>query len=174
MMTRRTALGVIASAFVPGTSARRRPGARLLQSAASKPRPCPPIAERLPAAPRVVNVAAMGRQPGRYGGVVRTLIGSQKDIRLMTIYGYARLVGFDEKLNLQPDILESFEAVEDRDLHLQDSRRPQMVGRQPAHAGGFPLLLGRRLLNEDLTPGGPATALAGRRQAAALRDRRSS
>ena len=32
----------------------------------------------------------------------------------MTIYGYARLVNFDEKLNLQADILESFETIEDR------------------------------------------------------------
>ena len=51
-----------------------------------------------------------GAQPGRYGGDVRTLIGSQKDIRLMTIYGYARLVGYDEKLAFHPDILESFES----------------------------------------------------------------
>jgi peptide/nickel transport system substrate-binding protein len=64
--------------------------------------------------PRIVKVASMGRQPGKHGGTVRTLIGSQKDIRLMTIYGYARLVGYDETLTLQPDILESFTSEEDR------------------------------------------------------------
>ena len=112
----------------------RRSGARLSASRCWRPRPAgtrPPPAQE-PA--RVVNLVAMGRQPGQYGGVVRTLIGSQKDIRLMTIYGYARLVGYDEKLNLQPDILESFEAVGGSHLHLQDSRRAQMVGRQPADA----------------------------------------
>ena len=41
--------------------------------------------------------------PGRHGGDIRTLIGGQKDIRLMTIYGYTRLVGFDEKLTLQTE-----------------------------------------------------------------------
>lgn len=74
----------------------------------------PPMAERLPKVPRVINLAAMDRKPGQYGGSARMIIGSQKDIRLMTINGYARLVGFDEHLALQPDILESFEQVENR------------------------------------------------------------
>ncbi|OWK19290.1 hypothetical protein AJ88_44845 [Mesorhizobium amorphae CCBAU 01583] len=56
----------------------------------------------------------MGRQPGQYGGTLRTIIGSQKDIRMMTIYGYSRLVGYDEKLNMQPDILESYDVADDR------------------------------------------------------------
>ena len=83
----------------------------------------PPVAERLPRTPRVINVAAMGGEPGRHGGTIRMLIGGQKDIRLMTINGYARLVGYDEKLEFQPDILESFEIVEEPHLHLQDARR---------------------------------------------------
>ncbi|WP_227649953.1 ABC transporter substrate-binding protein, partial [Klebsiella pneumoniae] len=51
--------------------------------------------------------------PGQYGGTLRTIIGSQKDIRFMTIYGYARLVGYDEHLVLRPDVLESFESEND-------------------------------------------------------------
>ncbi len=74
----------------------------------------PPMTERLPKVPRVINLAAMDRKPGRYGGTARMVIGSQKDTRLMTINGYARLVGFDEHLVLQPDILERFEQVENR------------------------------------------------------------
>jgi peptide/nickel transport system substrate-binding protein len=74
----------------------------------------PEMAERLPRVPRVVNMAAIGRKPGKYGGVIRCIVGGQKDIRLMTICGYARLVGLDEKLQLHADILESFEAIEDR------------------------------------------------------------
>ena len=110
--------------------------------------------------PRVVNVAAMGRLPGQYGGTCGSLIGSQKDIRLMTIYGYARLVGYDEKLKLQPDILESFECRGGSHLHLQDPRRPQMVGRRAADVRGLPLLLGGRAVsNEDLSPGGLPPAL---------------
>lgn len=113
MITRRTALGVIGSALLPGTlrAADREPEFFKSQLDEGK---LPPVAERLPRTPRIVKVASMGRQPGRHGGTVRTLIGSQKDIRLMTINGYARLVGYDETLTLQPDILESFTSEEDR------------------------------------------------------------
>ena len=43
---------------------------------------------------------------GRYGGEVRTLMAKDRDIRMMVVYGYARLVGYDEQLQLVPDILE--------------------------------------------------------------------
>ena len=33
-------------------------------------------------------------------GTMRMLIGGQRDIRLMPINGYSRLVGYDEQLNL--------------------------------------------------------------------------
>jgi peptide/nickel transport system substrate-binding protein len=38
---------------------------------------------------------------------------------------YARLVGFDEKLNIQPDILESFEAQEERifTFHIREGHK---------------------------------------------------
>jgi peptide/nickel transport system substrate-binding protein len=113
LITRRTALGVIGSALLPGTlrAADREPEFFKSQLDEGK---LPPVAERLPRMPRIVKVTSMGRQPGKHGGTVRTLIGSQKDIRLMTIYGYARLVGYDETLTLQPDILESFTSEEDR------------------------------------------------------------
>ncbi|MCB8835615.1 hypothetical protein LJD42_29145, partial [Escherichia coli] len=68
----------------------------------------PPLAQRIPKRPRIINLKEMGRVPGQYGGTLRTIIGSQKDIRFMTIYGYARLVGYDEHLVLRPDVLESF------------------------------------------------------------------
>ncbi|MDB5526803.1 MAG: transporter substrate-binding protein [Rhizobium sp.] len=113
MIKRRTVLGLLASCFIPAISkAQSREPSYLWPKlrAAS----LPDLVDRLPKKPRIVNMAALGRKPGVYGGVVRTLIGSQKDIRLMTIYGYARLVGYDEKLALHADILESYEAIEAR------------------------------------------------------------
>ena len=79
----------------------------------------PPRQYRIPGEPRVMQLAAMGREPGRYGGTVRMLVGSAKDIRLMTICGYSRLVGYDEKLNFIADILESFENLNDRTFTLR-------------------------------------------------------
>lgn len=70
----------------------------------------PPEAERLPKVPRVVTIdQSTGREPGKRGGTIRTLMAEQGDLRLMTVYGYARLVSYNSSLEMQPDILESFE-----------------------------------------------------------------
>jgi peptide/nickel transport system substrate-binding protein len=53
----------------------------------------PPEAERLPKEPRVMTIdETTGRTVGKRGGTIRTLMAEQGDLRLMTVYGYARLV----------------------------------------------------------------------------------
>src|SRR5262245_60731650 len=99
---------MLASSLLPGIS-RAEPGEPEYLQPELGPDGLPPLADRLPRNPRVINMAAFGRKPGKQGGSVRTIIGGQKDIRLMTICSYARLVGYDEKLQLHADILESFE-----------------------------------------------------------------
>jgi len=85
----------------------------------------PPVGERLPLNPRIINLASMGRKPGRHGGTWRMLIGKVKDIKLIPIYGYARLVGFNEKFELEADILESYEVEEGRifTFHLRKGHK---------------------------------------------------
>ncbi len=85
----------------------------------------PAMADRLPKVPRVVNLAAMGREPGRQGGTIRSLIAGQRDVRYMPVNGYARLVGYDMQFNLQPDVLERYEVVTDRafTLYLREGHR---------------------------------------------------
>ena len=104
----------------------------------------PPIVERLPKAPRVVDLPAMGRETGQPGGVWRMLMGDQRDLRFMTVFSYARLVTFDEKLNLVPDILQSLDDQDDKvfTLHLRPGHK--WSDGQPLHGRGLPLLLGRR------------------------------
>lgn len=117
MMRRRTFLGSMVAMSLPGIARGQAPADEReppflherLRAAA-----LPDIADRLPKRPRVIDLAAMGRAPGRYGGDVRVLVGSQRDTRLMTVNGYARLVGYDENLNLHADILESFTVEEER------------------------------------------------------------
>ena len=113
MIKRRTVLGMLASCIVPAIARAqsREPDFLLPRVNADS---LPELADRLPKVPRIINMAASGRKPGKYGGVIRSIIGGQKDIRLMTICGYSRLVGYDEKLELHADILESFDVVEDR------------------------------------------------------------
>ncbi|MEA3291481.1 MAG: ABC transporter substrate-binding protein, partial [Pseudomonadota bacterium] len=40
----------------------------------------PPVGERVPTVPAVVDLKAVGREPGRYGGELNTLMGKTKDI----------------------------------------------------------------------------------------------
>lgn len=119
----------------------------------------PALAQRLPKMPRVVNVAAMGREPGRYGGSVRTIIGGQSDLRYMTIYGYSRLVGYDQTLTLQPDILESFEAENDTIFTFKLRDGHKWSDGQPFTSDDFRYWWEDVILNKSLTPGGGAREL---------------
>ena len=56
----------------------------------------PPLAQRLPQTPRLMQLdSADDREPGRYGGEMRLLMGRAKDVRMVNVYGYSRLVGYD-------------------------------------------------------------------------------
>src|SRR3546814_4448031 len=68
----------------------------------------PPIGERLPAVP-LVSVSGPNLSAGKHGGDIRTLITRNKDVRLLNVYGYARLMAYDETLEIVPDILEWLE-----------------------------------------------------------------
>ncbi|WP_313616315.1 ABC transporter substrate-binding protein [Agrobacterium sp.] len=118
MITRRTTLMLLASALVPATvrAALVEPESLKAKVQAGE---LPDIATRLPKNPRVVDLKALGRTPGKHGGSVRMLIGGQRDTRLMPINAYARLVGYDEKFNFQPDILESYDIAEERIFTLR-------------------------------------------------------
>ena len=78
----------------------------------------PPVAQRLPANPLVADLAARGRMVGKPGGEVVSLVARARDIRYLSANSYARLVGYDEKLNLGPDILERFDADGDKTFTL--------------------------------------------------------
>ena len=158
MITRRTALALLGSTLLPavGRAADREPSFLMPLIEAGK---LPDLVNRLPSQPRIVNVAAMGREPGQYGGVVRTLIGGQRDIRMMTVNGYARLVGLDEKLNFLPDILLNFDVSDDRvfTFHIRDGHK--WSDGEPLTSEDFRYTFEDVLSNEDLSQGGLSPAL---------------
>jgi peptide/nickel transport system substrate-binding protein len=80
-----------------------------------------PAAAGPPAEPWVVDFDATGKTIGKPGGELHTLVGRAKDTRLMVVYGYARLVGYDQQLQLVPDILKEVEVEDGRrfTLHLR-------------------------------------------------------
>ncbi|NVK40670.1 MAG: ABC transporter substrate-binding protein [Oceanospirillaceae bacterium] len=85
----------------------------------------PPVEERLPAQPLQLDFDAMGKKAGQFGGSLTMLMGKEKDTRRMTVYGYARLVRYNQKLELVPDILESVDVENGRvfTLHLREGHR---------------------------------------------------
>jgi peptide/nickel transport system substrate-binding protein len=81
----------------------------------------PPIEKRLPSEPRIVDFDEPGRAIGKPGGALRILMSRPRDTRIMVVYGYARLVVYDRRYDLVPDILKSVDVEDDRifTLHLR-------------------------------------------------------
>ena len=119
----------------------------------------PPAAERLPSRPLVTRLEEMGREPGRHGGRLRMLVSRAKDVRLMVVYGYARLVGYDEALNLVPDLLERVEVENERvfTLHLRPGHR--WSDGHPFTAEDFRYYWEDVANHEELSPSGPPREL---------------
>jgi peptide/nickel transport system substrate-binding protein len=77
-----------------------------------------------PDEPSVVEMDGV-KSVGKPGGELDMLVGRAKDTRLMVVYGYARLVAYDEALELKPDILKEVEVEDGRifTLHLRPGHR---------------------------------------------------
>ena len=115
----------------------------------------PPVAERLPAHPLVVNLAAKGREPGLQGGTLNTMVTRSKDIRQMVVYGYARLVGYNDAYDLVPDILEGFDNEGDRKFtfHLRPGHK--WSNGDPFTSADFDYWWTHIANNAELNPTGP-------------------
>lgn len=74
----------------------------------------PPVKQRIPENPLVVTMDGKTSELGQHGGTLNMLIGRARDVRMLVVYGYARLIGYDRNLQMAPDILESIDVKEDR------------------------------------------------------------
>ncbi|SDG24376.1 ABC transporter substrate-binding protein [Bosea robiniae] len=119
----------------------------------------PPVAARLPANPRIIDLAALGREPGRHGGNIRMLMGDQRDIRMMTLYGYTRLMVYDDDLELVPDLLESCEVEDGRIFTLKLRQGHRWSDGSPFTTEDFRYWWEDIANNKRLSPGGPPQAL---------------
>jgi peptide/nickel transport system substrate-binding protein len=115
----------------------------------------PPIAERVPKTPLVVDLAARKRSPGRYGGEIRTLVAKPRDLRYVTVNGYTRLVGYDEKLDLRPDILEKVDNEGDRVFTFTLREGHRWSDGEPFTTEDFRYYWEDVANNPDLSPSGP-------------------
>jgi peptide/nickel transport system substrate-binding protein len=114
----------------------------------------PPVEKRLPAEPLVVRMDE-GETPGQYGGTLNTLAGRSRDTRLFTVYGYARLVVYDRKLEIVPDILAGLDVQDGRifTLHLRKGHR--WSDGEPFTAEDFRYWWEDVANNHELSPAGP-------------------
>ena len=118
----------------------------------------PPVAQRLPARPLVVPLAGNGLAPGKHGGELRLLMGRSKDVRLMVVYGYARLVGYDRGYRLVPDLLEGVDVEEGRIFTLRLRPGHRWSDGHPFTSEDFRYYWEDVATNRTLAPFGPPRA----------------
>lgn len=122
----------------------------------------PPVAERLPATPLVDKMDRPERQVGKHGGELRMLMAGARDVRMMVVYGYARLVGYNEKYEIVPDILEKVDVDQDRIFTLKIRKGHRWSDGHPFTAEDFRYFWDDVANNQRLTPAGvPAHLLVG-------------
>ncbi|NNM74888.1 ABC transporter substrate-binding protein [Enterovirga aerilata] len=85
----------------------------------------PPVAERLPKSPLVADIAARGRELGKPGGEIVSLVARARDIRYLSANTYGRLIGYTQDLKLAPDLLEDVQVEGNRifTFRLRDGHR---------------------------------------------------
>lgn len=119
----------------------------------------PPVGDRLPDPPAVAVLIPKDQVLGSHGGEIITLMGRQKDIRLMTVFGYARLVGYDINLNLVPDIIEKIEVEEQRIFTFKLRKNHRWSDGQAFTAEDFRFYWEDVVNNEEISPFGPPKVL---------------
>ncbi len=115
----------------------------------------PPVEQRIPEQPLIVDLAAKGRTPGHQGGMLRTMITRSKDTRQMVVYGYTRLVIYDENYTLQPDLLESYENIDDKKFTFHLRKGHKWSDGEPFNAADFEYWWEDVANNDELMPSGP-------------------
>ncbi len=119
----------------------------------------PPVSERVPLDPSIVDMVAEGKTVGRHGGTLRTLMGAAKDTRIITVYGYARLVVFNPALDLVPDLLEAVEIEDGRSFTLRLRRGHKWSDGHPFTSEDFRYYWEDVANDENVSPYGLTRAL---------------
>jgi peptide/nickel transport system substrate-binding protein len=108
-----------------------------------------------PAEPAVLEVAKVGQ----HGGDLRMLVSNPRDTRLLVVYGYARLVGYDTELNLVPDILKDVEVKDGRVFTMRLREGHRWSDGAPFTAEDFRYWWEDVATNPQLSPIGPPIEL---------------
>jgi peptide/nickel transport system substrate-binding protein len=119
----------------------------------------PPVAERIPRPPRIVREFAGDEGPGKPGGQLNVLISSARDTPLITVYSYTRLIVYDDKFRLHPDILESYEVKYGREFTFRLRAGHRWSDGHPFTTEDFRYFWEDIANNRELSPSGPSLEL---------------
>jgi peptide/nickel transport system substrate-binding protein len=144
---------LLVSAWLPGGAAAvEEPPSLAARVAAGK---LPPLPRRLPDHPHVTQTDPQAA----YGGELRMLIGTPKDLKLASVYGYARLVHFDRNFEIVPGIAERFEAQEGRIFTFYLRKGHRWSDGVPFTSADFAYWWQYVANNPELSPAGPPPIL---------------
>jgi peptide/nickel transport system substrate-binding protein len=115
----------------------------------------PQVADRLPKQPLVAEFDSRKRQLGTHGGSLRMLVSKARDLRLITVNSYTRLVVFDEKLKFRPDLLEKVEVEDGRAFTFTLREGHRWSDGQPFTTEDFRFYWEDIANNKELAPAGP-------------------
>ena len=153
----------VAALWAPGTAVAAGAGVTFQETPSLAGRVAegklPPVEDRVPKVPSVVFMNAKDKTPGRHGGDMRLIMGKGRDVRLMTIYGYARLVAYTTDLKLVADILERFEVKDGREFTLTLRPGHKWSDGHPFTAEDFRYYWQDMATNKKLSPLGPRKKL---------------
>ena len=119
----------------------------------------PPVKQRLPENPVVVSMDGKTSELGQHGGTLNMLIGRARDVRMMMVYGYARLVGYDANLKIVPDVLESIDIKEERIFTMKLRKGHKWSDGQPFTTDDFRYYWEDVANDKELSPAGPPSDL---------------
>ena len=119
----------------------------------------PPVAERLPQTPRVVVMDSDHYQLGRHGGQWRMLVHRSKDVKMLSVYGYARLVTYAPTLELLPDIAEDIVVEDGRIFTFKLRKGHKWSDGHPFTSEDFRYYWEDVANNRELSPAGPPRTL---------------
>ena len=119
----------------------------------------PPVGQRIPEQPRILRRFAGGDGPGQPGGQLNMLVAGARDTLLMTVYGYTRLIVYDDRFELHPDILESYDVKDGREFTFKLRAGHKWSDGQPFTTEDFRFFWEDVANNKELSPSGPPVEL---------------
>jgi peptide/nickel transport system substrate-binding protein len=119
----------------------------------------PPVEKRVPLRPLVTGFDESHFTHGKYGGTLHMLIGRAQDVRMLFVYGYARLVHYDRNLTLVPDVLEGVDVQDNRVFTFRLRKGHKWSDGHPFTAEDFRYYWEDVANNLDLNPAGPPSEL---------------